>query len=95
MSKAAAITGLGAGGTALSLGGAYMLGAFDSDKNIYIPVSLQEFQKDDGKRVVSHYFPDVEWGSGKEGEEWSKNKPQTDFLTKDTSATGEGRLVVN
>lgn len=95
MSKAAAITGLGAGGTALSLGGAYMLGAFDSDKNLEIPISLQEFQKDDGKKAVSYYFSDVEWGSGKEGEEWSKDKPQADFLTKDTSATGEGRLLVN
>lgn len=95
MSKPAMFIGLGAGGTALSLGGAYMLGAFDSDKNIEIPISLQEFQKDDGKNVVSHYFPDVEWGSDKEGEEWSKDKPKSDFLTQDTSAKEKGGLWVN
>lgn len=94
MSKAASIVGLGVGGTALSLGGAYMLGAFDSDLHLNIPISLEEFKKEKGKEIFSDYFPDVVWDFKTEGESWAKDKPKTDFLGT-TSTDAKSRLVVN
>lgn len=61
MGKLAVLLTLGVAGSVVSVGGAYMLGAFGSGhKNIDIPVSLQDFVVGEGGRnIISGHFPGV------------------------------------
>lgn len=62
MSKASTILGLGAAGTILSTGTAYMFGAFDSDKNLEVPLLLSDFTKPTGQKIIDGYFPGLSLG---------------------------------
>lgn len=62
MSKTSTIVGLGTAGTIISAGGAYMFGAFDSDKNLEVPLLLSDFTTPKGQKIIDGYFPGLSLG---------------------------------